>query len=164
VKRLFLLRHAKSSWDDADLADRDRPLAPRGRRAVKVMAGHIRDEKISPSLVLCSPARRTRETLEGVAPGGEVQIEDELYGASEADLLERLQRVPDEIDSVMLIGHNPAIQELALDLAAGGERRGDVENKFPTAALATLTVPDDWQELRPGSAELVAFVTPKELR
>jgi phosphohistidine phosphatase len=164
VKRLFLLRHAKSSWDDADLADRDRPLAPRGRRAVKVMAGHIRDEKISPSLVLCSPARRTRETLEGVAPGGEVQIEDELYGASEADLLERLQRVPDEIDSVMLIGHNPAIQELALDLAAGGERRGDVENKFPTAALATLTVPDDWQELRPGSAELVAFVIPKELR
>jgi phosphohistidine phosphatase len=164
VKRLFLLRHAKSSWDDADLADRDRPLAPRGRRAVKVMAGHIRDEKISPSLVLCSPARRTRETLEGVAPGGEVQIEDELYGASEGELLERLQRVPDEIDSVMLIGHNPAIQELALDLAAGGERRGDVENKFPTAALATLTVPDDWQELRPGSAELVAFVTPKELR
>jgi phosphohistidine phosphatase len=164
VKRLFLLRHAKSSWDDADLADRDRPLAPRGRRAVKVMAGHIRDEKISPSLVLCSPARRTRETLEGVAPGGEVQIDDELYGASEGELLERLQRVPDEIDSVMLIGHNPAIQELALDLAAGGERRGDVENKFPTGALATLTVPDDWQELRPGSAELVAFVTPKELR
>jgi phosphohistidine phosphatase len=164
VKRLFLLRHAKSSWDDAALADRDRPLAPRGRRAVKVMAKHLRDEEISPSLVLCSSARRTRETLEGVAPSGEVQIEDELYGASETDLLGRLQRVPDAVESVMLIGHNPAMQELALSLAAGGDRRGDVESKFPTGALATLTVPDDWDELRAGSAELVAFVTPKELR
>jgi phosphohistidine phosphatase len=162
-KFLYLLRHAKSSWDDAGLADRDRPLAPRGRRAVKVMAKHLRDEKISPSLVLCSSARRTRETLDGIAPSGDVQIEDELYGASEADLLERLQRVPDAVDSVMLIGHNPAMQELALRLAGGGERRGDLERKFPTGALATLTVPDQWPELRPGSAELVAFVTPKEL-
>jgi phosphohistidine phosphatase len=93
-----------------------------------------------------------------------VQIEDELYGASETDLLGRLQRVPDAVESVMLIGHNPAMQELALSLAAGGDRRGDVESKFPTGALATLTVPDDWDELRAGSAELVAFVTPKELR
>jgi phosphohistidine phosphatase len=114
--------------------------------------------------VLCSSARRTRETLEGVAPSGDVHIEDELYGASETDLLERLQRVPDAVDSVMLIGHNPAMQELALSLAGGGERRGDVESKFPTGALATLTVPDRWPELRPGSSELVGFVTPKELR
>jgi phosphohistidine phosphatase len=164
VKRLFLLRHAKSSWDEAGLADRDRPLAPRGRRATQVMARHLRDEKISPSLVLCSPARRTRETLEGVEPGGEVMIEDELYGASETELLERLREVPDATESVMLIGHNPAIHELALGLAGGGERRADMERKFPTGALATLAVPDHWRELGPGSAELVAFVTPKELR
>jgi phosphohistidine phosphatase len=163
VKRLFLLRHAKSSWDEAGLADRDRPLAPRGRKATKVMARHLRDEKISPSLVLCSSARRTRETLEGVDPGGEVRVEDELYGASEAELLERLQGVPDTVESVMLIGHNPAIHELALSLAGGGERLADVERKFPTAALATLSVPE-WRDLRPGSAELLAFVTPKELR
>jgi phosphohistidine phosphatase len=164
VKRLFLLRHAKSSWDEAGLADRDRPLAPRGRRATKLMARHLRDEKISPSLVLCSPAQRTRETLEEVGPSGEVQIEDELYGASETELLERLREVPDTTESVMLIGHNPAIQELAVGLAGAGDRRADVERKFPTGALATLTVPDHWRELAPGSAELVAFVTPKELR
>ena len=120
MKRLFLLRHAKSSWDDADLADRDRPLAPRGRRAAGAIARHLRDEEISPSLVLCSPARRTRETLEAVDPSGDVRIEDELYGASEAELLERLRRVPEAIESVMLIGHNPAIQELALGLASRG--------------------------------------------
>jgi phosphohistidine phosphatase len=164
VKQLFLLRHAKSSWDDADLADRDRPLAPRGRRATKLMAQHLRDEKISPALVLCSSARRTRETLEGVEPAGDVRIEDELYGASGTELLERLRQVPDTTESVMLIGHNPAIQELTLGLAGGGERRADVERKFPTGALATLTVPGEWQELAPGSAELVAFVTPKKLR
>jgi phosphohistidine phosphatase len=164
VKRLFLLRHAKSSWDDADLADRDRPLARRGRRAAKVMARHLRGEKISPSLVLCSSARRTRETLDTVGPSGEVRIEDELYGASEAELLERLRRVPEAIESVMLIGHNPAIQGLALGLARGGDRLEAVERKFPTGALATLTVPGAWEELGPGSAELVAFVKPKELR
>ena len=164
MKRLFLLRHAKSSWDDADLADRDRPLAPRGRRAAGVMARHLRDEEISPSLVLCSPARRTRETLEAVDPSGEVRIEDELYGASEAELLERLRRVPEAIESVMLIGHNPAIQALALGLASRGERLEDVERKFPTGALATLTVPGAWTELGPDSAELAAFVKPKELR
>jgi phosphohistidine phosphatase len=164
VKRLFLLRHAKSSWDEEGLADRDRPLAPRGRRATKVMARHLRDEKISPSLVLCSPARRTRETLKEVDPGGELEIEDELYGASETELLERLREVPDATESVMLIGHNPAIHDLALSLAGSGERRADMERKFPTGALATLTAPDHWRDLGPGSAELVAFVTPKELR
>jgi phosphohistidine phosphatase len=164
VKQLFLLRHAKSSWDDAGLPDRDRPLAPRGRRATKLMARHLRDEKISPALVLCSPARRTRETLEGVGPSGEVRIEDDLYGASQTALLERLRQVPDATESVMLIGHNPAVQELALGLAGSGDRRADIERKFPTGALATLAVPEHWGELGPGSADLVAFVTPKELR
>lgn len=164
MKRLFLLRHAKSSWDDAGLADRDRPLAPRGRRATTLMARHLRDEKISPALVLCSPARRTRETLEGVGPSGEVRIEDDLYGASQTALLERLRQVQDTTESVMLIGHNPAVQELALGLAGAGDRRADMERKFPTCALATLAVPEHWGELGPGSAELVAFVTPKELR
>lgn len=127
------------------------------------MERHLRDEEISPSLVLCSSARRTRETLDGVDPSGEVRIEEELYGASEAELLERLRRVPDAIDSVMLIGHNPAIQELALELASSGARLGDMERKFPTAALATLSVPCAWSDIRRGSAELVAFVTPKEI-
>jgi phosphohistidine phosphatase len=164
VKRLFLLRHAKSSRDDEGLADRDRPLARRGRRAAEAMAKHLREKKISPELVLCSPARRTRETLEMVGPSGEVRMEEELYRASANGLLSRLQEVPDDVASVMLIGHNPAIEDLALALAAGGARLVDMESKFPTGALATLDVPDSWRELAPDSAELVGFVTPKELR
>jgi phosphohistidine phosphatase len=164
LKRLFLLRHGKSSWDDEDLADHDRPLAARGRKASERIAKHLRSEGIAPDLVLCSSARRTRETLERVGPDGDVQVERELYGASASELLERLRRVPDATESVMLIGHNPAIQELTLELSGRGDRLADVERKFPTCALATLALPDGWGELRPGSAELVAFVRPKELK
>jgi phosphohistidine phosphatase len=160
---LHIARHAKSSWEDHDLPDHDRPLAARGRKAAKRMAKHLRDEGISPSLVLCSSARRTRETLERVEPGGDVRVERELYGASASELLERLRRVPDETQSVMLIGHNPAVQELALELAADGDRLADVERKFPTCALATLSVRGRWSELEAGAAELVAFVRPKDL-
>ena len=162
-KRLFLLRHAKSSWDHPGVADHDRPLARRGRRAAELIAHHLQSEGISPSLVLCSSARRTRETLELAGPGGEARIERELYGASKEDLLDRLRQVPDTVESVMLIGHNPAVQEVALDLAAGGEGLAQVERKYPTGGLATLTFAGPWGELRSGRAELEGFVTPKEL-
>jgi phosphohistidine phosphatase len=166
VKRLFLLRHAKSSWDDPGLDDRDRPLAPRGRRASELIAGHLQREGIAPSLVLCSSARRSRETLERVIPAldaSEVSIEDGLYGASSGGLLERLREVPGDLESVMLVGHQPAIQELALELAADGAELARVRAKFPTAALATLLFAGEWSELAQGSAELVAYVKPKEL-
>jgi phosphohistidine phosphatase len=78
-------------------------------------------------------------------------------------LLERVRRVPDETESVMLIGHNPAVHELALELAADGDRLADVERKFPTCALATLSMPGTWSELNAGAAKLVAFVRPKDL-
>ena len=121
MKRLYLLRHAKSSWDDPTLADHDRPLAPRGRRAAKVMAEHLGRKGIAPELVLCSPSRRTRQTLKRLVPAlgksADVQIEFPLYAAPEADLLEVLHEVPDEVESVMLIGHNPGIQDLGLSLA-----------------------------------------------
>ena len=167
MKQLYLLRHAKSSWDDATLADHDRPLAPRGRRAARVMAEHLRREGIVPALVLCSPSRRTRQTLKRIASAlgenADVQIESELYAAAAADLLEVLHEVPDEVESVMLIGHNPGIQDLALTLARGGPEIARVRRKFPTAALATLERNGSWRELAPGSAELVSFVKPKEL-
>jgi phosphohistidine phosphatase len=98
MKRLYILRHAKSSWDDPTLADADRPLAPRGRRAAEVMAEHLRRNRIAPQLVLCSPSKRTRQTLARIAPSlgkaARVQIEPELYAASAAALLEMLRRVP----------------------------------------------------------------------
>jgi phosphohistidine phosphatase len=167
MKRLYLLRHAKSSWDDPALADRDRPLAPRGRRAARVMADHLRREGISPELVFCSPSRRTRQTLKRIATGlgksADVRIEPALYAASATTLLEKLHEVPDEVNSVMLIGHNPGIQDLALSLARPGSESSRVTSKFPTAALATLDHKATWRELVPGSAELVSFATPKEL-
>jgi phosphohistidine phosphatase len=167
MKRLYLLRHAKSSWDDPTLADHDRPLAPRGRRAAKVMAKHLARKGIAPELVLCSPSRRTRETLMRIVPGlgksANVRIEAELYAASAAALLEVLHEVPDEVESVMLIGHNPGIQDLALSLAGAGSEIPRLRSKFPTAALATLELNRTWRELAPGSAELVWFVKPKEL-
>jgi phosphohistidine phosphatase len=169
-KRLFVLRHAKSSWEEPGLHDHDRPLAPRGRRAVALLAEHLRVNDVHPSLVLCSSSRRTRETLDGVSPGGEALIEPELYTASAATLLERLHRVPESTESVMLIGHNPALQILVLRLAGGhgsvvdGSDLAAAQRKFPTGALATLAFDGAWSELAPGSAELVEFVRPKSLR
>jgi phosphohistidine phosphatase len=167
MKRLHLLRHAKSSWDDPALADHDRPLAPRGRRAAEAMAQHLRNEGIAPELVLCSPSARTRQTLTAIAPGlgenADVRIESELYAASAATLLEVLHELPDEVSSVMLIAHNPGIQDLAVSLAGGGPAIERMRSKFPTAALATLELDVSWSELTPEGAELVGFVKPKDL-
>jgi phosphohistidine phosphatase len=168
-KRLFVLRHAKSSWDDPGLDDHERPLAPRGRRAVTVLGEHLRKTGIRPALVLCSSSRRTRETLDGVAPGGETLIEPGLYAASAQDLLDRLRRVPDDVESVMVIGHNPALQIVVLRLAVDGAPVPDgsdlaaIRRKFPTGALATLTFDCGWSELAPGCAQLAGYVRPKAI-
>lgn len=167
MKKLLLLRHAKSSWDEPGLADQDRPLAPRGRRATKVMAAHLRDVEAAPDLVLCSSAVRTRETLERISSAlgdhAEIQIESDLYGASEHELLERLRAVDDAVGSVLLIGHNPGIEQLALALSGSGEQLDAMRVKYPTGALATLEFDGSWRELGPASARLTDFVTPKQL-
>jgi phosphohistidine phosphatase len=169
MRTLYLLRHAKSSWAEPALTDRNRPLAPRGRRDAKRIAKHLVRLEIRPELVLCSSAVRTRETLERlrVAPGGgsTVRLEDELYGASAEQLLERIRLVPEAIASVMLIGHNPGLQDLALFLAEDGVDLDRLEEKFPTAALATLTIPKRaWSQVEPGAAVLTAYIVPKQLR
>jgi phosphohistidine phosphatase len=168
ARQLYVLRHAKSSWSDPGLDDRERPLAPRGKQAVKLLAEHLRANVIRPQLVLVSPAKRTRETLEGIAPGGEVMVEPELYGATAASLVRRLRRVPEGIRSAMLIGHNPAMQALVLELADKGSsdpaRLKSAAQKFPTGALATFELEAPWAELRPGAAVLRELVRPKDLR
>jgi phosphohistidine phosphatase len=169
VKVLYLLRHAKSSWDDPGLSDHERPLAPRGRRAAARIAEHLKREGIRPALVLCSSSRRTRQTLEPVAaavPDVPVKVEADLYGAGEGTLLRCVKRLPDAADSVLVLGHNPGLHDLALTLAEGGdgEALARLRAKMPTAALATLAAPvTRWRDLRPGGAELVAFVVPREL-
>jgi phosphohistidine phosphatase len=170
-RQLFVLRHAKSSWDDPGLEDHERPLAPRGRRAVKLLGEHLREQDIHPTQVLCSSSRRTRETMDGVNPDGERLVEQELYDASCGQLIDRLRRIPDNTDSVMLIGHNPAMQMLVLRLtgangngfeAVGGDL-AEVQRKFPTGALATLSIDCAWSELSPGCAELVEYIRPRAL-
>ena len=167
MRQLLILRHAKSSWDDPGLGDHDRPLAPRGERAAKAIAGHLRRERIGPDLVLCSSARRTRETLDLIAPAlGDdtaVSVEEDLYAASADDLLERLRAVDDDVQSVMLIGHNPGVEQLVLSLAGSGDDLAKVRRKYPTGALATLSLAGRWNDLAPGSAELTDFVKPKQL-
>jgi phosphohistidine phosphatase len=169
-RQLYVLRHAKSSWDEPGLDDHDRPLAARGRDAAKAMAAHVRARGIRPELVICSSARRARETLDGVDPAGHRLIEPGVYSASATDLLRRLRRVPDAIESVMVIGHNPTVQMLVLSVAdPGRDTLGDgsdleaVRSKFPTGALATLRFDGGWGELAPGRAELAGFVRPRQL-
>ena len=166
--RLWLLRHAKSSWDDPDMEDVDRPLAPRGARAADRMRQYFDVEEIRPELVLCSSALRTRETLGRILPGlgsqMTVRIEPSLYSFEADQLLDRLREVPGDVGSVMLIGHNPAMQELGSALAAEGDRLDELRKGFPTAALAELDVPvGSWEELKPGSGRLERFVLPREL-
>ena len=168
MKRLFLLRHAKSSWDDPELADRERPLAPRGRRAAVLVAEHLRREGVSAELVLCSSALRTRETLAAILPAldgdVEIRIEGGLYAVGADDLLERLRGIPESVTSVMVIGHNPGLQDLALMLVAEGRGLDRLREKFPTGALATLGFGDaPWSALSAGDATLEAYVVPREL-
>jgi phosphohistidine phosphatase len=167
AKRLHLLRHAKSSWDDPGLADHERPLAPRGRKAAKRMARHLEQAGIRPDLVLCSSSVRTRRTLERLGPaiprGTPVEVEDALYASSVSTLLERLRRVPPEVEAVLVIAHNPGLHELALRLAGSGPDVGRLAGTFPTGALATLAHEGAWTELRPGDCELVELVFPREL-
>jgi phosphohistidine phosphatase len=167
VATLLLLRHAKSSWDDPALPDSERPLAPRGEKAARTIARYLLEKRIHPELVLCSPSRRTRQTFEAIEPslGRDVPVEYEpgLYGASAGELLARLRSVAGSTGSVLVIGHNPGLQDLALLLAGRGARIDRLREKFPTAALATLSVGDGWAELGPGEAELVDYVVPREL-
>jgi phosphohistidine phosphatase len=169
VRRLHVLRHAKSSWDDPDLPDRLRPLARRGRKAVTALARHMRASGIAPDLVLCSPAVRAVQTWEGVASGlpagTQVEVDDELYAASAGGLLGRLRRLPADVDSVLVIGHNPGLEDLTLGLVGHGDPalRRRLEAKFSTGALATLDAPGAWHDLRWGSSTLVAFVLPRDL-
>ncbi len=168
VRRLHLLRHAKSSWADPGREDRDRPLAPRGRRAARRLAGHLRDLGVRPDLVLCSPAVRTRQTLELVQPGlgagVDVRFEEELYAASADGLLDRLRQLPESAGAALVVGHNPGLQELVLLLARRGSLRERAAAHFPTAALATLSFgAGGWAGLTRSGAELVSYVVPREL-
>ena len=169
MPRLMLLRHAKSSWAEAAPDDFDRPLNRRGRRAAAAMGAHMASCGLIPRRILCSPAVRARETLNGVlstlptAP--DVRFVSALYAASETGYLTAIRAHADDAESLLIIGHNPAIEDTALQLA--GNRTAPayaaMREKFPTAALAVLDFEGDWRALRAQAAHLAAFVRPRDL-
>ncbi|MEZ5100944.1 MAG: histidine phosphatase family protein [Thermoleophilia bacterium] len=168
MRTLLLLRHAKSSWDDPTFDDHERPLSPRGRRAAAALARHVERAGLAPDLVLCSSARRARQTLglllDGLAGEATILVEDGLYAAEAAELLERLREVDDADATVLVIGHNPGIQELAVYLAATGAPLPRVAERLVTGALAELELAvDHWTELAEGCGHLASLVLPREL-
>ena len=181
-RTLVLFRHAKSAWPD--VPDHDRPLARRGIRAAPVMGRWLREAGLVPGQVLCSTARRARETWQfaqaGLAASPPVTFDVRIYAAAPAALLALIREAPPATGTLLLIGHNPAIEDLARLLAAApgaagpgtaGPRTGDshhsdldrMRSKFPTAAIAVLEFPGTWPGLAPGRARLTAFVTPRDL-
>jgi phosphohistidine phosphatase len=162
-KRLVLIRHAKSSWSDPTLADHDRPLNDRGRRAAALVGRYLRSSGIRPDLVLCSSARRAQQTLEGLDIGADtvVSIENGLYGTTAEGLLRRLQEAPAAVGCIVLIGHNPAVEDLARMLTADGLA---ATQKFPTGAVVDIGLPmPSWAEIRGGVGLKYEVVTPRNL-
>jgi phosphohistidine phosphatase len=173
MHQLLLLRHANSSRDDPELADHARPLSAKGKRAAATMRQAMRDLGLQPDIVLVSSSRRTMETLEALEPWDEtplVEPLDALYMASAKQMLKILRTLSETARSVMVIGHNPGMHELALGLVGGREAVRDtphagrlVADGFPTAAVAEFALPGSWHALAPGGARLVRFLAPRDL-
>lgn len=160
MRTLYLLRHAKSSWNDASLRDFDRPLKERGREAAKRIGKRLAAEKLSVPLVICSPAVRTRETAELVLKKSVLRFEERyderIYEASLRDLLLVVTEIPHEKQVVILLGHNPGFEDLLAFLTGEGRR-------MPTCALAKIKFDVSWKDIKAGDGSLVWFITPKEL-
>ena len=170
TRQLILLRHAKSAWPD-DVPDHDRPLAPRGRRDAPAAGRWLRESGYVPDRVLCSTARRARDTWqmaeEKLDAHPATLFEDRIYGASTADLLDLARETPARVRTLLIVGHDPAMRELTLELAddqpgdAEAYAVGQVRAKYPTGAIAVLSFAGDWSELSPGQAQLNHFASPQ---
>lgn len=160
--RLILLRHAKSDWPE-EVPDHDRPLAKRGRRDAPAVGRWLRQHGHIPDTVICSTARRTRETWELASAkldsDPDITFEPRAYAASAMTLLHLVRELPESAGTALIIAHNPGISELARSLA--GTSRGELS--FPTAGVAVLEVRLSWADLGPGDASLVAFATPADM-
>lgn len=168
MRRLLLLRHAKSAYPQG-VGDIDRPLNPRGREAAPLMGAYIARESLAPDHVMVSPARRTQETWE--AARGELtetpmETVPSIYEAPASRILDAIRSAPAEAQTLLVIGHNPGLGDLAVRLAGEGpkELRNDLREKFPTAALAVLEFEVvGWEDIAPGTGRLLRFVRPRQL-
>jgi phosphohistidine phosphatase len=174
-KTLLLLRHAKSSWGDPALADFERPLNMRGQKAAPRMGAYLRKQGLEPELALCSAARRAVETwalaAAALTKSGTLPVSTKhlrgLYLAPPSRILAALQRTPDEVERLLVVGHNPGMEHLALGLAGTGSEPKALHRlqvKYPTAALAELRFEAKrWQDVSPATGRLVRFVAPNDL-
>jgi phosphohistidine phosphatase len=170
LKTLTLLRHAKSSWDDASIDDFNRPLNERGWKAARRMGRELKHRELHFDLVLASTAARVRETIDGVQEkydfAAPIQFEPRMYGASEDELLSLIRALPESVHAPLLVGHNPGLERLIVELTRddeGGLRRR-VAGKFPTAGLAVVELPADrWADVASGSGTIADLILPKEL-
>jgi phosphohistidine phosphatase len=171
TKTIFLLRHAKSGWDDPVARDFDRPLNKRGEKASRAIGQWMASNGITFEHVIASPAVRVIETLDGLWTGYgrkmEPTWERRIYLASSATVLDVLREVDDVHDVVLVVGHCPAVEDLVFDLVpddGSSPLRDVVEEKYPTAALAQLEIPiDRWAEIGKPVAHLKRFVRPRDL-
>ncbi|MFD7320368.1 SixA phosphatase family protein [Streptomyces sp. NPDC059875] len=169
MRRLVVLRHAKSAWPEG-VPDHDRPLGPRGLRDAPAAGRWLVDAACLPELVLCSTARRARATWELAAAEMDgtprTRHEDRIYAADCHSLLDVVHEVPPDVGTLLLVGHNPGLQDLILLLA--GETLGDAlqraQTKFPTSAIAVLTRPGAWSAFEPGTALLTDLAVPRGQR
>ena len=160
MRTLYLLRHAKSSWKDASLADFERPLKKRGREAAEAMGRFLASKKVNLSILISSPSIRTRQTIEIVQReaklGVEPRFDQRIYEASLSTLVQIVSEIPDDKKAAMLVGHNPGMEELLAFLTR--EHR-----HVPTGALARISIDSSWKEAGRSSGKLEWFVTPKDL-
>lgn len=161
MKTLLLLRHAKSSWADSNLRDFDRPLNERGLKAAMLMGKFIRKRKIEPGLIISSPAKRARETASLVKESGkliaELRFDERIYEADTETLLKVVSQIDENVDTVMLVGHNPGMQQLLQALTGEAE-------EVPTATLMQISLKlDKWSAVQERSGSLEWLVRPKEL-
>jgi phosphohistidine phosphatase len=171
MKQLLLLRHAKSSWKDTSLPDHDRPLNRRGEKTARRIGSYLEEKGLFPDQVLCSTALRALRTWDVVAAQleREVRVSElpEIYSADADGLLHAVRGAAADADAVMLIGHNPALQELAVSLFGSGNTAAleKMRRKYPTGGLAVFHFDTgSWAEVAPARGELERFVRPKQLQ
>ena len=145
MKKIFLMRHAKSSWKDSNIPDHDRPLKKKGEKDAKAMGKMLKSKKLSPDVILCSSAERAKQTAalfkDAISFDEKIELDDKLYMAEISDLITAIKKAPKKAKSVMVIGHNPGLEALLQTLT------GKVET-FPTSAIAYISVPiDEWSDL-----------------
>lgn len=170
MRRLLLLRHAKSSWAHPKQQDFDRPLNARGIAAAQTVASYFSVTNLQPDLVLCSAALRARATLGYLVPAfahdTRILVERRLYMASAPKLLERIHEIEDTAKLILVIGHNPGLERLARSLAGSGanEDLSALHAKYPTAALAVLEFDTaHWRDIGKGTGKLIEFLTPRDI-